>query len=117
MCCHGEGAMEDDVMPCVVSGDVVCVCGMGVVAWTFHDVVGPSAESVRVVGVEAVGYSEAEDGGADETVAVGDGCPDGWWGFVTIWGCAGDVGWMGRQGVIPLDAGPHRRFGLHFCFG
>jgi hypothetical protein len=74
--------VKDDVMPCVASGNVVWVCGMGVVARTFSDVVGPSAESVGIVGVKAVGDGEAEDGGADETVFVGDGCPDGWWGFV-----------------------------------
>ena len=97
--------------------DVVWVCGMGEVTWTFRGVVGPLMEAVRIVGVEAVSDSETEDGGAYETVAVGDGCPDGGWGFVTIWGCAGDVGWVVGRGVIPLDAGPHRRFGIHFHFG
>ena len=93
------------------------MCGMGEVARAFSNVIGPSTESVGVVGVKAVGYSKAEDGGAYETVAVGDGGPDGWWGFVTVWGCTGDVGWMGGRGVVPLDAGPHCRFGIHFRFG
>ena len=77
------------------------VWGMGEVARTFHRVVGPLAKLVRVVGVEAVCDGEAEDGGADETVFVGYGCPDGGWGFVAIWGCAGGVGWVVGRGVIP----------------
>jgi hypothetical protein len=120
MVCAGwrsEGAVEDYVMPRVASGKVVWVCGMGVVAQAFSSVVGPSTESVGVVGVKAVGYGEAENGGAYETVAVGDGCPDSGWGFVPVWGCAGNVGWMGGRGVVPLDAGPHCCFGLHFRFG
>jgi hypothetical protein len=92
----------------------VWVWGLGEVARAFRDVVGPLMEAVGVVSVEAVGDGEAEDGGADETVFVGDGCPDGWWGFIAIWGCAGDVGWVVGGGVVLLDVGPHCRFGFHF---
>ena len=109
--------MEYDVVPCMATGNAVWVWGLGEIARAFGGVVGPSAESVGIIGVKAVGYGKAKDGGADKMVAVGNGCPDGWWGFVTVWGCAGDVGWMGGQGVVPLDAGPHRCFGLHFRFG
>ena len=65
---------------------------MGKVAWACCDVIGPLPEAVRVVGVEAVSDGKVEDGGADKTVAMGDGCLDGRWGFVAVWGCAGDVG-------------------------
>ena len=74
--------MEYDVVSRVATGNAVWVWGLGEVARAFGDVVSPSAESVRIVCVEAVSHGEAEDGGADETVFVGDGCPDGWWGFV-----------------------------------
>jgi len=75
------------------------------------------SKAVGVVGIKAVSDGEAEDSGSNGMVSVGDGCPDGGWGFVTVWGCAGDVGWVGGWGVIPLDAGPHCHFGFHFHFG
>ena len=109
--------MEDDVVSCVATGNAVWVWGLGEVARAFGDIVGPSAETVGIVGVEAVGHGEAENGGADEAVVVGNSSTNGWRGFVTVWGCAGDVGWVGGRGVVPLDAGLHRRFGLHFRFG
>ena len=90
---------------------------MGGVARAFRGVISARLEAVGVVGIEAVGDGEAEDGGTDETVSMGDGCLDGWWGFIAVWGCAGDVGWVVGGGVVPSDAGPHRHFGFHFRFG
>jgi hypothetical protein len=105
-----------DTVPRVSPGNVVWVWGVGEVARAFRGVVGAWSEAVGIVGVEAVGDGEVEDGGADEMVAVGDGCLDGWWGCVSVWGGTGDVGWMGGRGVISLDAGPHHCFGVHFRF-
>ena len=105
--CRREGAVKDDVVPRVAPGNAVWVWGLGEVARTFRGVVGPLAEAVGVVSIEAVGDGEAEDGGAYKTVFVGDGCLNGGWGFVTVWWGAGDVGWVVGRGVIPLDAGPH----------
>jgi hypothetical protein len=39
---------------------------------------------IRVASIEAVGNSEAEDGGADKAVSVGNSSPDRGWGFVTV---------------------------------
>jgi hypothetical protein len=72
---------------------------------------------VRVVGVKAVGNCKVEDGRCDEMVAMGDGGLDGRQGCVSVWGCAGDVGGVGRGGVVLLDTSPHCLFGIHFCFG
>ena len=60
VCC--KGAVKDDVVPCVAPGNAMWVWGMGEVAQAFSSVVGPLAEAVGVVSVEAVGDSEAEDG-------------------------------------------------------
>ena len=55
--------MEYDVVPCVATGNAVWVCGVGEIARAFCDVVGPLAEAVGIVGVEAVSDGKAEDGG------------------------------------------------------
>ena len=109
--------MEYDVLPRVSPGNVVWVWGMGGVTWTFRVIVGAWSEVIGVVSVEAMGNGHAEDGGADKVVVVSDGCLDGWWGCVSVWGSAGDVGWVVGWGVIPLDAGPHCCFGIYFHFG
>jgi hypothetical protein len=71
--CRGEWAVEDDVLPCVAPGNDVWVWGLGGVTRTFHGIVGARPETVGVVGVEAMGDGEVEDGGADEMVSMGDG--------------------------------------------
>ena len=68
--------MEYDVM----AGVAVCeaiVAGMGSIIWARCDVACLQSEVVRVVHVEAVGGHETEDSKRDETITVGNGCPDG----------------------------------------
>jgi hypothetical protein len=116
-CCGRKGAVEYDVVTCVTTTGPRVGGWVGLVARAVRSVVGSLAEAVGVVGVKAVCDCEAEDGGADETVAVGDGCPYGWWGFVTVWWCAGDVGGVVGWGIVASEAFPHRLFGLHVRFG
>jgi len=98
-------AVEYDVMACVMTWHPIWGWGLGLVAWACRGVVGSAPEAVGVVGIKAVGDSKAKDDGADEVVSVGNGCLNGWWGFVAFWGCTGDVGWVVGWGVVLLDVG------------
>ena len=75
-CIHSEWAVEYAIVTCMAMGHVVWV-GLGEVTWTCCVVVSSQLEVVRVVHVEAVGGHETEDSERDETITVGNGCPDG----------------------------------------
>ena len=92
------GTAEYDVLPCMASRSVIRP-GVGR-TWACGDVIGTWVKAVRIIRIEAVRNGKAEDGRGDEMVAHGDGALYSRRGFVTIGGCAGDVGEMVRGGVI-----------------
>jgi len=106
-------AMEDDMFlgVWILLAPEAWVCRRDVLAWTDLVIVCCRSEVCGVCCVEAMTYSESEDGRCDEVVVSSGSGLDSRRGFVCVRGVTHDVGEVIRWGIILPDFHPHCVFG------
>jgi hypothetical protein len=83
------------------------------VRWTRADcyVISTRTETFQIVGIKTMCDSKAEDSRCNELMSSRNGTLNARWGFVSIWGCIGDMREMVWGVIVHKDSFPHHLFG------